>query len=341
MAEHSLFSHYRREVDRYLRSRDWDETPVMAGDPFVVEPLAGGEYNLNYLVRRAGQALVCRVNIGTQIGRDDQIIYEYEALRLLSGSGVTPKPWFVDNSRTDIDRGILIMDYLPGRMLDYRRDLAGAARTLAAVHRVRPATHQLIVEDRPLSLIYAECVSLLQRYFQSPLGAMVLKRLLEHIVTRLQELLAQERYFCDHPWPCIVNTEVNSGNFIVNDHHATVHLVDWEMPRWGDPSTDLCHFYSPLTTLWKSDYRFNDADRAFFLQCYLQAVDAPGLAETLMERLRIKYPFVLLRGISWSAMGWVAYQTDYAGIRNEDTWRTLQRYLDVDFIDGLFRPVLP
>ena len=60
---------------------------------------------------------------------------------------------------------------------------------------------------------------------------------------------SQETYYQQDPWPCIVNTEVNSGNFIVNRSQKTIHLVDWEMPRWGDPSQDLCHFCSPLTTL--------------------------------------------------------------------------------------------
>ena len=35
-------------------------------------------------------------------------------------------------------------------------------------------------------------------------------------------------------------------------------------------------------------------------------------------------------------MGWVAYQTDYAGMRNEDTWKTLQSYMQLDFIRSLF-----
>ena len=47
-----------------------------------------------------------------------------------------------------------------------------------------------------------------------------------------------------------------------------------------------------------------------------------------------------LRGISWSAMAWAAYQADFAGVKNPDTWRTLQRYMDLDFIRSLFDPFL-
>lgn len=341
MAEHDLLALYRDRVAAYLASRDWDDVVPLAGGRFQVEPLAGGEYNLNYLLSDGEHRLVFRVNIGTQIGRDDQIVYEYEALRLLGSSGATPLPYFVDNSRRHIDRGVAIMQYLPGRPLDYRRDLAGAARALAAIHRVRPnGGHHLITEDRPLSLILEECSDLLQNYFDSPLGSVEIKRLLERIITWATDRTRQETYFQNDPWFCIVNTEVNSGNFIVNDALGTTHLIDWEMPRWGDPSSDLCHFYSPLTTLWKSDFRFSEPERRHFLDCYLDHLGSTRLRRSLDERLRIKFPFVLLRGISWSAMGWVAYQTDYQGVRNEDTWRTLQRYLDADFIRSLFLPLM-
>jgi aminoglycoside phosphotransferase (APT) family kinase protein len=341
VAEHHLLKLYRGRVAAYLASREWDDVPLLAGRRFRVEPLAGGEYNLNYLLADGGRPLVFRVNIGTQIGRDDQIVYEYEALRLLEASGVTPLPYFVDNSRRQIDRGIAVMQYLPGRPLDYRRDLADAARTLASIHRVRPVgDHRLIVEERPLSLIFKECSGLLQHYFESPLGSVEIKRLLERIIVWAADRTRQEKYFQDEPWFCIVNTEVNSGNFIVNDALGTTHLIDWEMPRWGDPSSDLCHFYSPLTTLWKSDFRFSEPERRRFLDCYLDQLGSVHLRRSLDERLRIKFPFVLLRGISWSAMGWVAYQTDYHGVRNEDTWRTLQRYLDADFIRSLFQPLI-
>ena len=112
------------------------------------------------------------------------------------------------------------------------------------------------------------------------------------------------------------------------------------MPRWGDPSQDLAHFYSPLTTLWKTDYRMDPAAKNRFIETYKSHLACPHLRDTLTERLDLREPYVLLRGISWSAMGWVAYQGDYAGVRNPDTWATLQRYLQLDFIRGIFDPII-
>ncbi|MGA8240754.1 MAG: phosphotransferase, partial [Desulfobacterales bacterium] len=120
---------YLPRVQSYLDSRDWRDVPAMNGHRFTVAPLAQGEYNLNYLISSETNdlKLVFRVNIGTQIGRSDQVLYEYRALKLLAGSDHTPRPCFVDDTRKILDRGALVMEYLPGEALDYNRDLAAAA----------------------------------------------------------------------------------------------------------------------------------------------------------------------------------------------------------------------
>ena len=69
------------------------------------------------------------MNVGTQIDRADQIVYEFRALKLLEGAGVTPRPYFVDDTRRRIDRGMLVMEFLPGAPLDYRRDLPPPPRS--------------------------------------------------------------------------------------------------------------------------------------------------------------------------------------------------------------------
>jgi aminoglycoside phosphotransferase (APT) family kinase protein len=144
------------------------------------------------------------------------------------------------------------MEYLPGSPLNYRLDLAGAAKTLAIVHQVEVAAaeNHLIVEQQPLTLIFDECIGLLKNYFSSDLAKSDIHSFLGELVSWAETAKEKEQYFLDDPWFCIVNTEVNSANFIVNRKAQTTHLIDWEMPRWGDPSSDLCHFCSPLTTLW-------------------------------------------------------------------------------------------
>jgi aminoglycoside phosphotransferase (APT) family kinase protein len=328
-------------IEDYLFQGDWSHLPVLAGRPLSVTLLARGEYNLNYRIQAGKENLVFRINVGTQIDRDDQIQYEFATLKLLEASGVTPKPYFVDDSRTFFDQGIGIMEYLPGRHLDYSTDLDAAAGLLARVHQTAVRDdHHLIREEAPLDLIYRECAGLLETYFQSDLADPAIAAFLREVLDWSAQARRRERFYQEDPWPCIVNTEVNSGNFIVNPERQTIHLVDWEMPRWGDPSQDLSHFCSPLTTLWKTDFRMAPQEKVQFLKAYVRHIHDPHLQDTMIERVRLRDPFVYLRGISWSAMGWVAYQTQFAGMKNPDTWETLQRYMDLAFIRSLFEPFM-
>ncbi|MDJ0667069.1 MAG: aminoglycoside phosphotransferase family protein [Desulfobacterales bacterium] len=329
-------------IEGYLARRDWSAVPAMADRTFVVTPLAGGEYNFNFLLTAGEDQRVFRVNLGTQIARDDQIRYEFKALQLLAGSGVTPQPYFVDDTRQHLEHGISIMEYLPGRALMYETDLQQAAGLLARVHQVpvAPERNHLIREEAPLDLIYRECAGLLQTYFDSDLADPDIQSFLREVIDWARTARSRERYYQEDPWPCIVNTEVNAGNFIVDPVRGRIHLIDWEMPRWGDPSQDLCHFCSPLTTLWKTDYRMAAADKKRFVAAYKRDIADRHLCDTLGERMRLRDPFVYLRGISWSAMGWVAYQTEFAGRKNPDTWQTLQRYMRLDFIRPLFTPFM-
>ncbi|MFW2364879.1 MAG: phosphotransferase family protein [Desulforhopalus sp.] len=338
----NLFDHYQIQVSNYLRLQCWDNVPVMSGRTFTVTFLAGGEYNLNYILESANNKLIFRVNIGTQIARDDQIEYEYNTLKLLQGSGVTPTPYFVDDSRSLIDRGILIMECLDGCPLDYHQDLTAAAQIFSTIHQVaiEERSNHLIIEQKPLSLIYGESAGLLEKYFRSDLAKPAIRAFLEKLLIWAEGEKNKEHYFIADPWLCIVNTEVNSGNFIISKDKNSAYLIDWEMARFGDPSSDLCHFCSPLTTLWKSDYKMSPDAQTTFLKEYTRHVRSRHLRDTLAERIRLKLPFVMLRGISWSAMGWVAYQTDYQGIRNEETRKKLSQYMDLDFIKELFSPFI-
>jgi len=157
----------KKKIYSYLQAADLSAVPGWQPcAEFEILPLAQGEYNLNYRLRQGRRQWVFRINLGTQINRDDQILYEYQALCLLADTGVTPRPFYVDDSREYLPYGALLMEYLPGDSLDYERDLAGAARLFARIHSQTNhlTEHHLIVEEHPLSMTYKECAGLLQVY---------------------------------------------------------------------------------------------------------------------------------------------------------------------------------
>jgi len=335
---------YLQKVEAYLKEADLADVPGWESDlPWELRPLAQGEYNMNFLLEQGSRQWVFRVNIDTQIGSENQIRYEYDTLAMLAGSGFTPKPYFIDDTQSHFDHGVLIMEYIAGDALVYQRDIEKAAGLFAGIHQysheIADGRH-LIVEQNPLSMTYDECARLLDIYFSSPIAKDEVRAYLEHVIDWASKARQRESYFHENPWWCVINTEVNSSNFIVNRETGSIHLVDWEKPLWGDPSQDLSHFSVPTTTLWKTDYRMGLKERQGFLDAYRQAINDESLAETIEERVNLRDPFNCLRGVSWCAMAWVRYRSGKHALQNADTFAKLDMYLDINFLHSLFDTVL-
>jgi aminoglycoside phosphotransferase (APT) family kinase protein len=307
-------------------------------EPFRLNPLAQGEYNLNAILQQEHQAWVLRVNMGSQIDVESQIMYEYQTLRMLAHTGRTPHAYYVDAHAPGIGQGLMIMQYLPGQPLSYRQHWREAAQLLADIHSHTAGLGQqhLLREAQPLSMTYEECDRLLGVFFQSPLAEPALCDYLEQVLGWAKAARNRETALQADPWRCVINTEVNSGNFIFNPACDSLHLVDWEKALWGDPSQDISHFCVPTTTLWKTDVRFSPQERVDFSGAYRMALKDPHLRDTIEDRVRLRDPFNCLRGIAWSAMAWVRYQTGEHALRNEDTFQTVSRYLQLPFLRELF-----
>ena len=188
--------------------------------------------------------------------------------------------------------------------------------------------------------MFEECTRLLEVYFRSPVSLPKVCDFLEVILEWAAVARGQESYFIENPWWCVINTEVNSSNFIVNRQRESIHLVDWEKPLWGDPSQDLSHFAVPTTTLWKTDYRMSRDEKKVFLDVYRKEVSDPFLADTIEDRVRLRDPFNCLRGVSWCAMAWANYRSGRHALQNADTFEKLEMYVDLDFLHSLFDPIL-
>jgi aminoglycoside phosphotransferase (APT) family kinase protein len=333
------------QAAQYLRDARPAGIPGWAPDAdFEIAPLAQGEYNMNFLVQQNGCRWVLRINTKSQIGLSnrEQIVYEYRTLSLLEPSGVAPQPYFLDDSFNHLPYGVLSMQYFPGERLDYQRDLEAAARLMARYHQLHVPADQvhLIHEERPLSLTYERCHRMLQVYFNSDLADPELAPYLHEVIDWADSARLRETYFIRDPWPCIINTEVNNSNWILDRDAGTIHLVDWEKPLWGDPSQDLSHFRVPTTTLWKTNVRLTAEQQKSMMAAYKEALEDDHLRDTIEERTRLRDPFNCLRGVSWCAMAWVQYQQGDHLLKNPDTFRKLAMYVDPSFVRSLFDPYL-
>ena len=336
---------FTHQAKRYLeQARPQNVTGFSPGEDFSLQPLAQGEYNMNFKVTQDGSVWVLRINTKSQIGLSgsDQIAYEYRTLVLLEPAGISPAPYFLDHSFRFLPYGVLGMAYLPGEKLDYQRDLAHAARVMARYHQLEVSDSRihLIREEKPLSLTFDRCVPMMQVYLDSELGNPDVKTYLREVRAWADIARHRESYYLSDPWNCIINTEVNNTNWIINRQAETLHLVDWEKPLWGDPSQDLSHFRVPTTTLWKTDYRMSDADQKAMMNAYKESLTDRHLQDTIEERTRLRDPFNCLRGVSWCSMAWVQYRRGDHLLKNLDTFRKLSMYVNLDFLRSLFAPYL-
>ena len=297
-------------------------------------PLAQGEYNINYWFIHpvTEKKLVLRINTGSQMHLDNQIGYEYNALQLLRESGRTPKPIYVDGSLEHLQYGVMVMEFLEGVALDYRKDLSVAAECLADIHSVSVDADQgLIMPMNPLQAILDECNEMVQTYYNSDLGDEKKKNQIRHLLEAGQKKVDMVKDYAGYR--CCINTELNSGNFLINGEGKPNYLIDWEKPLYGDPVQDLGHFLAPTTTFWKTDVILTEEEMADFAKRYIEAVNGRFDVSGLEERLNIFIPITCLRGITWCAMAWVEYQEPGRLIRNEETFRKMESYLTDEFLD--------
>lgn len=298
--------------------------------------LAQGEYNINYVFVHpvSEEKMILRVNTGSQMHLEHQIEYEYHALKLLENSGRTPRAVYVDGSREKVEYGVMVMEFLEGHALDYRQEMEYAAQCLADVHSVPvPEDAGLIMPKNPLQAILDECNEMAETYYRSPLGDMAKKQMIERMLKSGQRML--EQVCVSGGYRCCINTELNSGNFLINGKGKENYLVDWEKPLYGDPVQDLGHFLAPTTTFWKTDVILGEEEMDHFIRQYKDSVEGRYDVQGIEERLKLFIPITCLRGITWCAMAWVQYQDPERLIRNEGTFRKIEAYLEDGFLEKI------
>lgn len=322
---------------RYIHSPAFLQKLGLPGDAELsLSPLGQGEYNLNYRFTHpaTGRELVLRINTGSQMHLSHQIVYEYDALRDLAPSGRTPEALFCDDSRGILPWGALVMEWLPGRALRYGCDLPAAAEILADIHAVPvPEDSRLFRPERPAYGIYEECLAMAAQYFDWDGADAAVCRLLEALISEVGRLPLKEPSSAP---ACIVNTELNSGNFLINEG-ARSYLIDWEKPLLSEPAQDLGHFLAPTTTLWKTDVVLTAEEMEAFVCRYRAAVGGRFDVSSLLERLPLFLMVNCLRGVSWCAMALREYSQDSRPVSNADTLAKIKTYLSEGFLRSILK----
>lgn len=322
-------------LDEYVKRKEFLEgLNIPKNSKMDFQLLAQGEYNINYLFIHplTKEKLILRVNTASQMDLSNQIEYEYKSLIQLKESKRTPRPIYVDGSKKHIDYGVLVMNFLEGVDLDYRKDLYIAADCLGDIHSVKVEENShLLCPENPLQAIIDECKTMIQTYYDSPLGDEEKKKQIENMLNLGEEMIKNTGQYKGRR--CIINTELNSSNFLINGENKNNYIIDWEKPILGEPAQDLGHFLAPTTTFWKTDIILSEKEIDKFIEEYNKAVGNRFSTKDIEKRLKLYLPITCLRGITWCAMAWVQYKNPNKLIRNEFTAKKLDDYLSKEFLD--------
>lgn len=303
--------------------------------PVEFKLLGSGEYNINYLFGypENGRKMVLRLPMGSQMHLSTQARYEYNALLLLKESGRTPEPLYIDESNEAFPYGFLIMSYLPGKPLVYEEHMEIAAQILSDIHNTPVSEkNHLIRPPNPLFAILEECHSMAKIYLDYDKGSKEVKSLIKELLEKGKLIIEKGK---DYGKRCIINTELNSGNFLINGEGEKNYLIDWEKPLYAYRGQDLGHFLAPTTTFWKTDTILSKRDILAFIESYCKYSEAHEEPERLWQSTMPYFAMTCLRGITWCAMAWVEYQSPERAIKNEYTYKKIQEYLKTSFLENI------
>lgn len=242
-----------------------------------------------------------RFNRGSRLGITDQSEYEFTVLQALRRSGVTPRPFYCDpETPHTLGKGALLVEYLPGRPLNYAGDWAVAARVLAAVHS-QPVDGRLMVQDAPLADIVRECAGL-SGYFDATRHARIKAGYisclddLRDLVDGAQTLLAGDTLVITHGELC-------ASDFIVEEEDGeTAWLVDWESGVVSSRYLDLGLFMAHAVLAGEMGFCRNDEEKLRFLETYCNAAGLDMPVQTVLRKAALFEEAATLRAMIWNCV---------------------------------------
>ena len=289
-----------------------------------IKLLGAGEYNINFTFDEGDLKKVLRINMKSQMNLENQIEYEYETLQLLKDSGVTPKPYDLVTKTNLLPYKYLTMEFLKGRPLNYKIDMHIAAYLLSNVHNTPYGDNNLINATNPFQLMFDECKQMAGEYLawdkSDEKVSFYINRFLEKCLT-----LIPEKYSIANP--CIINTELNSGNFLIGEGKEDSYVIDWEKALIGECEQDLAHFLAPTTTFWKTDIILSETEINEFLEEY---GNYRNFDRKRFERYLI---FNCLRGVTWCSMAFRQYSENDKMLMDDTTFKKIASYIELEFLE--------
>ena len=329
----------------------------------VAHHLGMGEHNLNYWFEDpdSHERFVLRINVTKQPFHENQVLYEFDALRVLEPSGCTPKPLYLDSSDDAPHEGAMVISFCPGKQLDFdhlrSHDLQRAACLMANVHAVPTTDASRIFRPKdPARKLFEACLGRYKLYLDSGFADAQVTHRMDEFASITQAAVDEVRF--DRAQAHIVNTETLASHFLLpidcepGEHEisgdadalldpaipdevrrAPGYFVDWERPILGDIAEDVAFFVAPTTTFWDSELLFPMDKVRDFVELYWSAVDGRFERGNFDARFETFLKVATFRALTWCCRAVVQQRS---GSNVHITKKALAKvpiYLSPEFMD--------
>ncbi|GEM_PF-4923429 len=283
-----------------------------------------GAYHNNYIYEYDTKVCILRINISSQLYKSDeeQINYEFNTLKDLQSSEVTPIPLdIIYLNIGDSVTLVLVESFIYGELFNYKRDLYKVAKSLGKIHACKRVSNNYIECSNPAKMLYED-------------AWLRIKKLQDYGINNesLRLLMSYEKSLNYNMWQfknhvVINNTDLNASNFIIDGEKC--YIIDWECSRVSNFTWDLAHFIATTTTLWnkKSMYRLSDEEKFDFIKVYCETLEFNDVDFIYSSTLQL-LKFIYFRCFAW------AHEHYYININGKDENSMIKEYVNSDFLNS-------
>jgi thiamine kinase-like enzyme len=282
----------KKTVEAFLNHHKADFSfPI--GELQQVEELGRGAFNINYLVTTEHKKLVFRFILWPhRLEVDSMMEYEYDVLRKLQASGITPSVYVKDDSRDLFPYPTIVEEYFPSPTKEkiaessHERLLEISMRCVDVLKKV----HNYDFPEKESLLRQEDFISL--ERFKYRLG--YLEKRNPKIYLLFQDHWKVLGEYLDHCNSVLQGRTIIHGdpfleNFLITE--SGIKLIDWQAPLYADKTIDLALFTWDFGWVFYGQALTQD-EKDKIIGHYYSGVVASPTGET--NKINVVLPFLYL-----------------------------------------------
>ncbi len=260
-------------------------------------------------VKVVGKGVLIRVPRQSQMALSarENLLYQAACFQRMQESGCTPKLHGTLDPGPDIPMGALVVEEIPGDVVELPAALPDIARTLASIHALTvpaPMGRGPLMDPEDTIAATLDEVSAQGRHLSSPF--VPISEWARTAILAEIEAVRKSASRLPRPPKTLISFDAHPGNFIAAKGgrfgDGVAILVDLEKARYGGPGFDLAHATLYTSTTWDvATYaELSTDDVAGFYHTWLSAVPddlGSAMKDWLLPMRRIMW----LWSVTWCA----------------------------------------